>query len=246
MPTFESTAVPPRSFDGEVLLGQGDVRVLVGRLDVDAEAVAALAAWLSADELARARRCHFERDRRRFVVARARLRELLGERLGVAPDAVEFAEGEHGKPELGGRQRGSGWHFNLSRCGDVAVYALCAGRRIGVDVEAVREVRGADQIAMHCFSRRERAVYRTLGPRDKLLGFLNCWTRKEAFVKALGTGMSFPYDRFDVSFAPGEPARLLRVDDRSGEATGWRLESFAPQPGFVAALVGERRPLSRP
>jgi 4'-phosphopantetheinyl transferase len=230
-----------RDFETEVLLDQGAVRVVVGRLDLGEAAVAGLAAWLSTEELARARRCHFERDRRRFIVARARLRELLGELTDSAPDAVEFAEGEHGKPELGGRQRKSGWHFNLSRCGDVAVYALCHGRRVGIDVEAMREVRGADEIAMHCFSRAERAAWRALDPDDRLAGFLNCWTRKEAFVKGHGAGMSFSYDRFDVSLAPHEPARLLRVDDRPGEAAGWHLEAFAPQPGFVAALVCERQ-----
>lgn len=235
-------AVSRQDLAAEPLFARGSVRVLVERLDAQPETVAALAAWLSPDELERARRCHFERDRRRFVVARARLRELLGERLGIAPDAVEFSLGEHGKPQLGGAHRHSEWRFNLSRCGDVALYALSADRRVGVDIEAIRELRGADEIAAHCFSRAERAAYKALDAGDKLPGFLNCWTRKEAFVKALGAGMSFSYDRFDVSLAPGEPARILRVDEVSGEESGWQLDAFTPLPGFVAALVSERIP----
>ncbi len=97
---------------------------------------------------------------------------------------------------------------------------------------------------MHCFSRRERMAWRALDPGERMLGFLNCWTRKEAFVKALGTGMSFSYDRFDVSLVPGEPACLLRVDDRRGDESGWELEALEPQDGFVAALACERRPAS--
>jgi phosphopantetheinyl transferase len=89
------------------------------------------------------------------------------------------------------------------------------------------------------FSRRENAAYQALDPRDKPIAFFNCWTRKEAFIKALGDGLYHPLDRFDVSLAPGEPARILRVDDTPGEACGWRLESFCPAPGFVAAVVTE-------
>ncbi|HEX8962865.1 MAG TPA: 4'-phosphopantetheinyl transferase superfamily protein [Rhodocyclaceae bacterium] len=237
MPIVQSTV----ERETEVPVRQPGVRVVAGRLDVGEDAAAALSAWLSPEELARAQRCHFERDRRRYIVARARLRELLAEVLGASPETIRFEDGEHGKPMLGGRHRGSGWHFNLSRCGDLALYALSAGRRVGVDVEAVREVRGAEEIAMHCFSRRERLAWRALDPAERLLGFLNCWTRKEAFVKALGTGMSFSYDRFDVSLVPGAPACLLRLDDRPGHECAWEIEAFEPREGFVAALACERR-----
>lgn len=217
------------------------MRVVVERLDLAPAAIASLAARLSAEELERAQRCCLERDRRRFIVAHARLRQLLAAHLGVSPDAVELECSEHGKPMLAGRHALSGWHFNVSHCDDVAVYALAAGRRVGIDIEAVREVRGADAIAANFFSRRENAAYRALDPRDKPLGFINCWTRKEAFVKALGHGISYSYDRFDVTLEPQQPARILRVDDTPGDRVGWLLESFSPLRGFVAALVTERR-----
>jgi 4'-phosphopantetheinyl transferase len=185
--------------------------VVIARLDAPAHE-----ACLSHAERQRARRFRFERDRRRFVAGRARLRELLGARLGVQPAAVELAYGSNGKPRLA---RG-GWHFSVSHCDEVALFAFSAGSEIGVDIEAIRAVQEADAIAAQCFSRREYAAYSSLESRDKPLGFLECWTRKEAFVKALGEGLSMPLDRFDVSLAPG-----------------WQVHSFSPLPGFIAALA---------
>ena len=159
--------------------------------------------------------------------------------MDVRPDAVELVYGKRGKPALAGRFADSGLRFNLSHCDDVALYAFSYGREIGVDIEAVRLVPDADVIAAHMFSRGENEVYRTLDPRDKPLGFFNCWTRKEAFIKALGDGLNHPLDSFDVSLAPNEPAKILRVENRPGECCGWSMETFVPMPGFVAAVVTE-------
>jgi 4'-phosphopantetheinyl transferase len=178
----------------------------------------------------------FERDARRFIMARARLRELLGQRLGVRADSIEFAYGAHGKPALSQRFAGSGLQFSVSHCNEVATYAFSRRGAIGIDVEAVREVSEADDIAACYFSRREHATYRMLPPSERALGFFNCWTRKEAFVKALGDGLSIPLDRFDVTLAPGEHARVLRVENTPGDS-GWRLDSFRPAAGFVAAIA---------
>lgn len=232
-----------REFEAEGACADGAVEIVVARLDLDSQLVRALSAWLSAAELHRARRCYFERDRRRFIVARARLRQLLARCLDTRPATIEFAYGAHGKPRLSDRYAKTGWHFNLSHCDDVAVYAFSLRRRIGIDVEAVRSVQGVDAIAARFFSSRELAAYRALPPRDRLLGFFNCWTRKEACVKALGAGVPNSYDRFDVSLAPDEPARILRGDTR-GDDSGWHLESFVPADGFIAALVSERGPTS--
>jgi 4'-phosphopantetheinyl transferase len=201
------------------------IEVVVTRLDATPEAVAALALSLCAAERDRAGRLRFERDRRRFIVARARLRELLGARLGVPPAAVELACGKNGKPALARRCAGADWRFNVSHCGDVAVYAFSPGREVGIDVEAIRALPAADAIAAQFCSPRENEAYRALAARDKPLGFFKCWTRKEALVKALGVGLSVRLDRLDVS------------ESRLGENGAWRLDSFFPLPGFIAAVA---------
>jgi 4'-phosphopantetheinyl transferase len=190
--------------------------VVAARLDAPSDEVRALQASLSAAEQHRAGRFRFERHRRRFVVARGRLRKLLGERLGVPAEKVELAHGANGKPCL----KHNGWHFNVSHCDDVALFAFSKAFEIGVDVEAIRPIRGADTIAAQFFSPREKEAYAALAPNDKALGFLHCWTRKEALVKAIGEGLSMPLERFDVAHAPG-----------------WRLHSFFPLPGFIGAVA---------
>jgi len=189
---------------------------VVARLDAPSDEVRALQASLSAAEQHRAGRFRFERHRRRFVVARGRLRKLLGERLGVPAEKVELAHGVNGKPCL----KHNSWHFNVSHCDDVALFAFSKAFEIGVDVEAIRPIRGADTIAAQFFSAREKEAYAALAPNDKALGFLHCWTRKEALVKAIGEGLSMPLEQFDVAHAPG-----------------WRLHSFFPIAGFIGAVA---------
>lgn len=213
------------------------VEAVATRLDVGIEDYCASASLLSDAERQRAGRFASDRVRRRFVVARARLRQLLGARLGVRPDSVELVYGAYGKPALARRYAASGLHFNASHSEDVAVYAFSIGREIGVDVEALRVIRDADAIAARFFSRTENQAYLALDPRDRPAGFFNCWTRKEAFVKALGDGLHYPLDRFDVSLAPDEPAKILRVANTTGEECGWTVHGFVPEPGFIGAVV---------
>ena len=193
------------------------------RLDVAPDAFRAAWAVLSESERQRASRFTFERDRKRFVAARATLRRLLAARLGVQPHEVELVYGQYGKPALGGRSANSGLRFNVSYCDDLAVYAFARGREIGVDVEAVRWFADADDVAARFFSSAEYEAYAALDALDKPSGFFNCWTRKEAFIKAIGDGLNHPLQSFDVS-----------------RVSGWEIESFVPAPGFVAAVVTER------
>jgi 4'-phosphopantetheinyl transferase len=204
--------------------------VVLKTLDVAPEPLAALASVLSPGEQARAERLRLARDRRRFIACRGYLRELVAERLDCSPAAVAFRYGAHGKPATAGIE------FNLSHSGDLAVYAF-SDYAIGVDVEAVAPDRDLDALAARCFSRVENETYEALAPAARPLAFFNCWTRKEAFVKAVGDGLSMSLDAFDVTLAPGEPARLLRVGSIAGDESGWSLQSFAPAPGYVAAVV---------
>ena|SRR5687767_4729737 len=191
--------------------------IVVARLDAGAEETRSLESCLSSAERERAAKFHFERDRRRFIVARARLREELAARLGVSAKQVEFAYGDNGKPRLANHAL----QFSVSHCDDVALFAFSPDAEVGVDIEAIRPVREADAIAVQFFSPLEHAGYAALAPRDRLLGFFRVWTRKEAYVKALGVGFSMALERFDLSVAP----------------RGWRLHSFFPLPGFVASLA---------
>ena len=234
-----------RTSESATRASASDYELYTTRLDLMPRAVRALAELLSEDEQQRASRLVFQRDRARFIVARARLRQLLGARLGVSPASVEFSYGARGKPALAARFADCGVRFNVSHSEDVAVYGFAADREVGVDVEAVRELPDADEIAARCFSVREYEAYLALAAHDRPLGFFSCWTRKEAFIKAIGDGLSQSLERFDVSLAPGEPAKILRVGGRAGEHCGWRLQAFAPAPGFVAAIVIEAPSICR-
>jgi 4'-phosphopantetheinyl transferase len=212
---------------------------IVACLDVGRTATAAAAAVLSKDELERANRFVFQRDRDRFIVARAGLRRLLAQRLGLAANAIRFEYGVHGKPFLANESDVGNLRFNVSHSHDMAIYAFTHGRDIGVDIEAVREVRDNDDIAAHCFSADENRMYSLLDIDERSQGFFNCWTRKEAFIKAIGDGLHYPLDSFAVSLRPDEPARILRVGDKFGKDCGWQLYSFSPVRGFVSAIVVE-------
>lgn len=232
-----------RQLEAESPLATDGVRIVAARLDLEPAEVSALAAWLSIAETERVARYRFEPDRRRFIVARVRLRQLLAEVLDIDPLSVRFGWGSRGKPVLDGELAATGWQFNMARSGELAVYALSQCVRVGIDVEEVREIRGAEDIAAQFFSPREHAEYQSLAADDRRIAFFNCWTRKEAFVKALGEGLAYPGECFDVSLAPGEPACLRRVERISGEAAGWRLDALAPLPGFIGALASETPPV---
>lgn len=193
--------------------------VVIARLDIGAEAADASAALLSGEERQRAGRFAQDRERRRFTVARARLRAELGARLAVAPEAIELEYAPGGKPRLHSRF-GSDLRFNVSHHEDIAAFAFANGREIGVDVEGVRNLVDQDAIAAMVFSPREHQTYLALDPAQKPRAFFNCWTRKEAFVKALGEGLRHPLDSFDVSLVPG-----------------WVFHEFTPGPDLVGAVV---------
>lgn len=221
------------------LTGYDDIEIVMASLDLPQADVDAARQLLCDEEKARADRFVFDRDRNRFTVARATLRTLLAERLKVSPKAIELSYGEYGKPYLSGRFAHSELTFNVSHSQDVAVYAITCGREVGVDVEAIAEMKDRDEVAGHCFSAREIDAYRKLDEADRTLGFYNCWTRKEALVKALGDGLNFSLADFDVTLDPGAPARILALGATPGDECGWEMHAFAPQAGYVAAVVIE-------
>lgn len=193
-------------------------------------------AILSADERDRAARFHFDRDRRRFVAARAALRETIADDLGMSPVDVRFELGRFGKPRLAAGMRR---RFNLSHSDAYAVIALTSDAEVGVDLEHVREIEDCDRLAATVFSVRERAELEALPPADRLRGFFAGWTRKEAYIKATGDGLQQPLADFDVRLAPDRPPRLLRVKHRPAEVSRWSMWAWEPVPGYLAALCVE-------
>lgn len=188
---------------------------------------------LSADEKERAQRFHFDVHRHRYGIGRGVLRLLLGNYLKVPPQTIEFAYGEQDKPFLSHSEL----EFNVSHAEDVALLAFSWGRAVGVDVEAIRPLSDADSVARISFSQQEFAEYTAVSEAQKPQAFFNCWTRKEAFIKAVGTGLSYPLDSFDVSLIPGEAAQLLQIQGSQAEAAKWRLQALDPVDGYVGAIV---------
>ena len=195
---------------------------------------------LGVDELARAARFRFERDRRRFITRRGLLRGTLGRYLGAEPGEIRFVTSQHGKPGLAPPWAYSDLRFNLSHSAGLALYAFALGREVGVDIERERSDVVHDQLAERFFSPYERDVITSLPPEDRLGAFFRCWTRKEAFIKAHGEGLSLPLEAFDVSLDKRE-ARLLATRGGLGKPEGWSLQHLAPAPGFAAALAVEGR-----
>jgi 4'-phosphopantetheinyl transferase len=190
---------------------------------------------LSAEEKARAARFVFERDARRFTTRRFRVREILAAYLACEPAAISFVAGEHGKPFLH-PEHNSDLQFNLTHSEDLAILAVARGLEMGVDVECMRPVE--ERIADRFFSPAEQRALANLPPEWATRGFFECWTAKEAFVKARGTGLSLPLDSFDVSLGPGVPSAILRIGTaRPDCARNWRLWRFEPAPGFVCAVA---------
>jgi 4'-phosphopantetheinyl transferase len=194
---------------------------------------------LSPDEQARANRFHFEKDQIQFIEARAPLRLLLSQYLNANPAELTFSFGEQGKPALANGHTNNELRFNLSRRDGLALIAITCGREIGVDVELVRIDLPLFEMAEVSFSERELTTLRSLPHNLQTEGFYNCWTRKEAYIKARGEGFSFPLKQFDVSLAPGERAKLIEVRGDSSEVNRWVLHDLTVRPGYVAALALE-------
>ncbi len=226
---------PPKN----LTLGNDEVHVWRAALNVQASHVQCLRRTLTADERSRAERFHFQKDREHFIVARGLLRAILGRYLDVEPSQLRFSYSPYGKPSLA-RESGSGdLCFNVSHADGLALYAVTRGRQLGVDIERVRADLADEQVAERFFSQQELAELRTFSGSMRSQAFFNCWTRKEAYIKARGEGLSLPLDQFDVSLAPGGPAALLSTAGNPQEAFRWSLRELNPGSGYVAALAAE-------
>ncbi|HEY2988587.1 MAG TPA: 4'-phosphopantetheinyl transferase superfamily protein [Candidatus Binatia bacterium] len=215
-----------------------EVHVWRAQLDIASSRVQNRSRLLSVDERERAQRFHFDRDRNNFITARAFLRILMGRYLRTEPSEVKFDYGSNGKPFLATAES-TAVRFNLSHSKDLALYAVADGREIGIDVECISERVEVDSIAERFFSPPEVAAFRALPGELKRQAFFACWTRKEAYIKARGEGLSMPLDQFSVSLSPGEAAVLREVRWDPEEVSRWSLSALPLDPHYVGAVAVE-------
>ena len=234
--SLPSWLLPP----GNPSLGTRDVHVWRASLDSPLALVERLRQLLSPDEQARADRFHFEIDRRHFIVARGCLRTILSRYLQIAPADVQFSYESHGKPQIASTiLQDQKLRFNLAHSGGLALYAFTLVGEIGIDLEHIRPEFTGDDIARRFFSASEVARLDKLPAQARHEAFFNCWTRKEAFIKAKGVGLSLALDQFDVTLAPAEPAALLKTRWDENEVTRWSLQAIDPGSGYAGAVAVE-------
>jgi 4'-phosphopantetheinyl transferase len=221
---------------GKYELPAEKVHVWRATLDQPQEVMARFLQVISTDEHARAEKFHFEADRKRHVIGRGMSRLLLGHCLGIAAGQLRFEQNEFGKPFL---PDDLDPRFNISHSGELVVVALARRRPIGVDVERMRKDMAQAEIARRFFSPRECAALARLAPEMQCEAFFACWTRKEAYLKARGDGLSLPLDTFDVAFIPGELPRLIETRHDPAEVRRWTLRAFDPGYGCMAAVAAE-------
>jgi 4'-phosphopantetheinyl transferase len=221
----------------DLTLADDEVHVWRAQLELPSPRVQQLSGILTDDELDRARRFYFEIDWQRFITARGTLRSILSRYITIDPGHLRFYYNQYGKPSLAPEFSSTPLNFNLSHSGSMALFAITRNMEIGVDVEHVRSSFDYEGIAKRFFSVNEVAILRTIPTEKKLEAFYNCWTRKEAYIKAHGRGLSLPLDGFDVSFDPGEPPRLLMTKNEPQEHALWTFLELYPGIGYVGALA---------
>ena len=215
-------------------LESGGVHVWRVSLDQPDERLDRFRRTLEPDELNRASRFHFDKHRRHFIVARGFLRSVVARYVEMQPEALRFSYGAYGKPALASEQV---LRFNLSHSHEVALLAVARDADLGVDVEHIRADFASEEIAQRFFSRAEVEVFNSLPKDEQVAAFFRCWTRKEAYIKAIGKGLSQALDGFDVTLAPDAGPALLRAE--GDDASRWLLTDLSAGAGYAAALAIE-------
>lgn len=223
-------------------LARGEVHAWRAWLYLPPAVLARLAASLTEEERQRAARFVLEGHRQRFIAAHGALRAILALYLGCPAATLRFGHGPRGKPLLLEPAGTLDLRFNLAHADNLALCAVTRGAEVGADVEAIRPLPDADKIAARFFSLQEQAMFRRLPAGERQEAFFLGWTRKEAYLKALGDGLARPLSGFSVTLQPSEPARLLAVEGDPLEVARWSLLALHPAPGYAAALAVEGTP----
>jgi 4'-phosphopantetheinyl transferase len=195
---------------------------------------------LSSDELTRASRFHFEKDRLHFARCRSALRFLLSRYLGIPAAEIRFEYQPSGKPKLAAQQNPRRLRFNVSHSAGLALIAVSADHRLGIDIEKIRSDVDITTLAERFFSARERAGLRALPDHLRVPAFFACWTRKEAFLKATGDGLSFPLADFSVTTHPDLDPALEEIRGNTIARKQWFLADLSVFEGYCATVAFER------
>lgn len=217
----------------DTILKSNDIHVWCVNLLQPEPVLTKLTSLLNNDERERANRFMFAKHKNAFTVARGVLRLILGKYLQQSPESIEFAYAHYGKPYLPDNKL----FFNLSHSNELAVYALCHTEMMGIDIEYVPKPIEHDALVTRFFSQYEIQQFRKLTPEQKQLGFFSGWTRKEAFIKAVGQGLSYPLDEFSVILTPEVEPLLFMSGDAAVPQTEWSLYSLNPAIDYVAAIA---------
>ncbi len=215
-------------------------RVDVWRVRLDEPAAGSEASVLSPDEIARAGRFHFEKDRIHFTRCRYALRSLLTCYLAIPATEIRFEYLASGKPQLADKQNPRGLQFNVSHSAGTALIAIGSEHRLGVDIEKIRDDVDTTALAERFFSLRERAGLQALPDHLRVPGFFACWTRKEAFLKATGDGLSFPLADFSVTTHPDIDPALEEIGGNAVVRKQWFLADLSAGEGYRATVALER------
>jgi 4'-phosphopantetheinyl transferase len=214
-------------------LGEPDVHLWRAPLSISRELLQVFAGILATDEQSRAARFYFERHRNQFIAARGWLRTIIARYLNIPRDALNFTYSRYGKPSLETKAQ---LRFNVAHSGNFALYAFVLNRDIGIDIELMNSDFAGEAIATRFFSQNEIAALLAFPINKQVQAFFDCWTRKEAFIKAQGMGLSLPLNQFEVSLNHDQPA-LLRTNWDAGEATRWMLMNIDVAGDYAAAFA---------
>lgn len=214
-------------------LPKNEVHLWHCRFDINRNRIDEFIQLLSKDEREKSCKFKFKIDRQRSIISRGVLRTLLGRYLEIQPWDLQFGYTEYGKPFL---KNESGIQFNLSHSHNRAVFAFVQDAEIGVDIEKIKSDFEVMDIARNFFSSDEIQTLEALPAKEWAAGFYRCWTRKESFIKAKGSGLSFSLSSFSVSL-DADRAELLRTEWHPPEKKEWQMFSFRPSEDYQAALL---------
>ena len=221
------------------LISKSEVHIWKADLEQHSKLAEMQATLLSHDELIRVEKYRFPKDSTRYSVGRSICRLILGQYLDIEAKDLVFYYNRYGRPYIDSYLNHNALSFNVSHSENHLLLAVSKGREVGIDIERVKCEFDCVEIAKGFFSTYELAQLRALPPSERELGFITCWTQKEAYIKAQGMGLSLDLDSFDVSLDPKKPAELLSVRDDPTQVERWKLHTFSPFRGYISTLAAE-------